>query len=806
MDLSQTKLSKEEWESLEVPVTQNEIRILKLIGCGYENINIKFNDTISLLNFIKLSDSKSEEYHQFLFNEYLRDPLKKIYKKHGLQFPKEKKKKKIKLKKADIIRIQNTDKRIKDVKNELFEFVLIKLLDNYLSKDGDDKNKYFYTLTQLMKYNIANLNIKFSCMIKEIIKNEEANFSKKKFIKNAHNYIERNKEIIKYRDIQLYKHQKELFSKCKEPGSKLILYQAPTGTGKTMSPIGLVKGGHRIIFVCAAKHIGLQLAKACISMEIKVAVAFGCKDAGNIRLHYFAAKETIRNRRTGGIFRVDNEVGDNVEIMISDIQSYLPAMNYMRAFNKLNDLILYWDEPTITLDYDKHEYHSVLSRNWNENEIPNVVLSSATLPQQEELIEMIGSFQAKFGCTNVNSIVSHDCSKTIPILDPEGYVVLPHLIYDNHKKIKKCVKHIKKYKTLLRHFDIKEVCKFIIYVNKNIDLGEPYQIENYFDSIEMIDVMSIKEYYLKLLGAIKKDYISIYEHFQTKRKALYQKPIRITTSDSYTLTDGPTIYLADNIEKIGEFCLKIAKIPDVMLESILEDMGYNEGIRIEMEKIQHDIDKNIDNAKEEEAKKSKGSLKGKSRQESKKSGANLNDKKTADLMERYEGLRAQMKRIKLGSKFIPNSSSHLENWGHADAKTAFTSSIDDDIVEKIMLLEVEPNWKVLLLMGIGVFAKHTNIDYVAIMKELAVRQKLYLIIASTDYIYGTNYQFCHGYIGKDLSTLSQEKLIQAFGRVGRSNARQDYSLRLRSMEMIDTLFQEQQDKIEVINMNRLFSD
>ena len=63
-----------------------------------------------------------------------------------------------------------------------------------------------------------------------------------------------------------------------------------------------------------------------------------------------------------------------------------------------------------------------------------------------------------------------------------------------------------------------------------------------------------------------------------------------------------------------------------MLESPLEDMGYNEGIRIEMEKIQHEINKNMDNAKEEEAKKSKGSLKGKSRQENKKSGPNLNDK------------------------------------------------------------------------------------------------------------------------------------------------------------------------------------
>lgn len=806
MDLSQTKLSKEEWESLEVPVPENELKILKLIGSGYENVNIKFNSTVSLLNFIKLSNSKSDEYHEFLFDEYIKIPLQKIYKKHNLDFPKKKKKKKIKLKKADIIRIQNTDKRIKNIKNEIFEFILIKLLDNFLSNSGDDKNKFFYTITRLMKYNIANFNKKFSAMIKELINKEKNNFSKKKFIKNAYNYIERNNEIVKYRDIQLYTHQKELFLKCKETGSKLILYQAPTGTGKTMSPIGLVKGGHRIIFVCAAKHVGLQLAKACISMEIKVAVAFGCKDAGNIRLHYFAAKETIRNRRTGGIFRVANDVGDNVQIMISDIQSYLPAMNYMRAFNKLNDLILYWDEPTITLDYKTHEYHKVLSTNWNENEIPNVVLSSATLPQEDELLEMIAGFQAKFGCTNIQSIISHDCSKTIPILDPDGFVVLPHLVYEDYKKLKKCVRHIKKYKTLLRHFDIKEVCKFVIYVNKHCNISELYQIDNYFDSIEMIDVMSIKEYYLKLLTAIKKEYSSVYTYFQTKKKALYEKPIKITTSDAYTLTDGPTIYLANNIEKIGEFCLKIARIPDVMLEAILEDMGYNEGIRIEMEKIQREINKNIDNAKEDELKKSKGSLKGKSRQESKKSGPNLNDRKTADLTQKYESLRTQMKRIRLAERFIPNSNDHLQHWGHANCKTAFTSSIDDDIVEKIMLLEVEPNWKVLLLMGVGVFAKHTNIDYVAIMKELAVRQKLYLIIASTDYIYGTNYQFCHGYIGKDLSNLTQEKLIQAFGRVGRSSARQDYSLRLRSVDMIDTLFQEEMDKVEVKNMNRLFTN
>ena len=76
-----------------------------------------------------------------------------------------------------------------------------------------------------------------------------------------------------------------------------------------MSPVGLAKG-NKIIFTCAAKHIGLQLAKALISMEIPIAIAFGCVDSGDIRLHYFAAKDYVKNRRTGGIFRVDNSNGE----------------------------------------------------------------------------------------------------------------------------------------------------------------------------------------------------------------------------------------------------------------------------------------------------------------------------------------------------------------------------------------------------------------------------------------------------------------------------------------------------------------
>ena len=82
---------------------------------------------------------------------------------------------------------------------------------------------------------------------------------------------------------------------------------------------------------------------------------------------------------------------------------------------------------------------------------------------------------------------------------------------------------------------------------------------------------------------------------------------------------------------------------------------------------------------------------------------------------------------------------------------------------------------------------------------------MYLIIASTDYIYGTNYQFCHGYIGKDLGSMSQEKAIQAMGRVGRNKLQFQYSMRFRDNEIICKLFEHDDNKPEVRNMARLFN-
>ena len=49
MDLTQRKLNKSEWDSIEVPVSQSEQKILKLIIAGFGDVNIKINEQKSII-------------------------------------------------------------------------------------------------------------------------------------------------------------------------------------------------------------------------------------------------------------------------------------------------------------------------------------------------------------------------------------------------------------------------------------------------------------------------------------------------------------------------------------------------------------------------------------------------------------------------------------------------------------------------------------------------------------------------------------------------------------------------------------
>ena len=543
MDLTQNKLTKAEWQSIEIPISHDEQTIASMICASFNDINYSHNPSSSLMSHVKIVPSS--EIHNLLYVTYFEEYIKKLNKKYELKAELTSVKG-CKIKSADKIRIKHTEDSLMQQKDNIFEFIILEFLTTML-KAFKKRQKtwiyYYYTCSRLIEYNIVEKNPHVTKFIKSVLKTYEEQVNLYDILCDAKTLIEENKNLLKYADISLYNHQKELFSVAKASNPKLVLYIAPTGTGKTLSPLGLSEK-YRVIFMCAARHVGLALAKNAISCNKKVAFAFGCNDVSDIRLHYFAAKEYTRHRKSGAIHKVDNSVGDKVEIMICDIQSYRYAMNYMHAFNDLENIILYWDEPTITLDYEDHVLHETISANWKDNIIPNIVLSSATLPKEHEIMPTIMSFKEKFS-GRVTNIISHDCKKTISILTKENNIALPHLRYSVYADLLKSVEYCKESKTLLRYFDLGEIIKFIDYVNKNkLYKGRRYDWSITFSDISDITMDNIKVYYLELLGNIQPDkWPEVYTHCVSTLKPRYESSIHLTTSDAYTLTDGPTIFL-----------------------------------------------------------------------------------------------------------------------------------------------------------------------------------------------------------------------------------------------------------------------
>ena len=880
MDLQQRKLTKTEWDSIERPVSADESAILKLIMEGYDNINIRYNTNNNICTYLKMEPDKQVE--DYLFSKYLLPRFLQIKEKTNfppiaaLDIYTSQWNAKTTIKKNITIKLQRHDTSTiaaeKLLENTLLELIEAMITNKYGKKlkkptsrafvASKEWHKQYVTMHKLLKIRLSP-NTHVATITNALLRELEPELDMSHIIEQSAGYVEQNSTLLRYADMSLYQHQREIFTHAKQEHPKLIMYTAPTGTGKTLTPIGLL-GGHKVIFMCAARHVGLALAKAALNMHKCVAFAFGCDTADDIRLHYFAAKDYTKDWRSGGIRKVDNSVGDKVELMICDIKSYLPAMYYMLAFNEKEKIVTYWDEPTITLDYESHECHDLIQKNWSKNIIPNMVLSSATLPKRQELNNTISDFIMKFDDpeTEVIDVVSSDCRKSVPIVNKYGYIVSPHNISSDYDVAQKIVAHCANNPVLMRYFDLHDISNAILVANKRNYAGK--KIERCFASVDDVTLVSIKEYYLVMLKSIPQNLWSAYyaEIFSTRKRivggasrpapgdelrksksvdvmpqpsthqslagsvhltrttsvdvaigatgtaAATQPSVvgtYVSTRDSHTLTDGPTIYLSDEPEKIAKFCVQQANIPEIVLTDLLKSIEYNNVLADKIDRIERDLE---DALPKESADSGASGSGGKKKQENTKKIDRLMTTKASvtKLKTQLETFRKMIRVTQLNDTFVPNKRAHLDKWAKDEpTDNAFTSTIHEDTIVKIMALgDVSNSWKILLMLGIGVFTNHKSVEYTEIMKQLADQQQLYLIIATSDYIYGTNYQFCHGYVSKNMN-LTQEKIIQAIGRIGRNGLQQKYTIRFRDDEPIHKLFTHEEDKPEVANMNRLFN-
>ena len=84
MDLKQRKLSKSEWETIEIPVANTETEILRLITNGFSNVQLKINKTDSIFTHLKIEYNLQIE--EFLYVKFFADKIKTIVRENNISF------------------------------------------------------------------------------------------------------------------------------------------------------------------------------------------------------------------------------------------------------------------------------------------------------------------------------------------------------------------------------------------------------------------------------------------------------------------------------------------------------------------------------------------------------------------------------------------------------------------------------------------------------------------------------------------------------------------------------------------------
>ena len=143
----------------------------------------------------------------------------------------------------------------------------------------------------------------------------------------------------------------------------------------------------------------------------------------------------------------------------------------------------------------------------------------------------------------------------------------------------------------------------------------------------------------------------------------------ITTKDAETLTDGPTIFIAEDVEKIAKFYLKQSYIPASVLTTILERIDQNNKISIRIAEIEAKIeDEENKNSVFTAVETGKGKDKTNKKSNSKKIDRDFNAENSGQftkknkLHEELSGLQRSIRSVELSEVFVPNKTAHIERW------------------------------------------------------------------------------------------------------------------------------------------------
>ena len=176
MDFRQSKLSKNEWISIEKPVDIKEKNILDMIVKGYSDPEYKLHLHNVISDVIKLEHSEKDYYIYFHILKEIMDKLIKKFKLPTIETSLPKKK----LNGADTIRIQSYRKKQLDN----IEYMILEMIEHFFDKK---REYYFYNICVL--YKKYTINKYLSQWIEIFIAKYNDTMNVTTFLENTSKYI-----------------------------------------------------------------------------------------------------------------------------------------------------------------------------------------------------------------------------------------------------------------------------------------------------------------------------------------------------------------------------------------------------------------------------------------------------------------------------------------------------------------------------------------------------------------------------------------------------------------------------------------
>jgi hypothetical protein len=201
-------------------VNESEREILSLIMEGFNNLDITKNKTMSLFSFTKIEKTKENE--KFLYDKYFSPIIQKTIQKYcSSAVPSDMNKISVgfnaaligssngisgggggsikKMKSIDLLRIQNLESNIENNKKIVYEFLILDFcneLCRYMSKQSTKYAYYLYTLVQLSKASIQNINSYVVSYMNAVISVANTMVDLSKIVERAFVFIEQNPYLL----------------------------------------------------------------------------------------------------------------------------------------------------------------------------------------------------------------------------------------------------------------------------------------------------------------------------------------------------------------------------------------------------------------------------------------------------------------------------------------------------------------------------------------------------------------------------------------------------------------------------------